>query len=534
MNVAANRTTTVSADAAALWSAPQTWVTIGAVSAALLFAYRGALTALVGLWDNSPMYSYGFTVPFVSGYLLWSRRDALRRLTPRPSWTSGGLVLLLAVGMTVAARAGGIQILEQLAFLVALTAAVLLLFGAAFVRVAWAALAYLLLMIPLWDAFTEPLHEPFQQRSAAIGVWLLHLIGIPAFREGTFIALPNMQIEVARVCSGVNYLVAVIAMGLPLGYVFLRDNWRRLGLLTVAVAIAALSNGLRVALICALAYYEVGSPLHGPFHVLHGLFVAGVGYVVLFAGLRVLSPNREHTDAKKPTTSMGLSGPTSSTSWRFSLAATVILLVIFAATGSSLLARSSRPVTLEGALDTFPTELGAWSSDPVSRLRHVTARSQWPGADTEISRRYRRADGAVVDLYLGYFASQEQRRELVTHLSSEMHSRAELRRIEVSGQTGFQANYVAADRQDVVRMFWYEIDARPETNKYIVKARTLWNAICGARSNGAVVVLSTHAAGQAAPDRILGEIAGLVQNALASRLPGSRPRATQPTGAARN
>ena len=91
-------------------------------------------------------------MPFVSSYLLWSRRDALRRLIPRPSWSSGGLVLLLAVGMTVAARAGGIQILEQLAFLVALTAAVLLLFGAAFVRVAWAALAYLLLMIPLSDA----------------------------------------------------------------------------------------------------------------------------------------------------------------------------------------------------------------------------------------------------------------------------------------------------------------------------------------------------------------------------------------------
>ena len=64
-------------------------------------------------------------------------------------------------------------------------------------------------------------------------------------------------------------------------------------LLVMAVVVAALSNGLRVTLICALAYYEVGSPLHGPFHVLHGLFVAGVGYAVLFAGLRVLVPKHE-------------------------------------------------------------------------------------------------------------------------------------------------------------------------------------------------------------------------------------------------
>ena len=144
------------------------------------------------------------------------RREALAALTPQPSWALGSVVLLRRrCCMTIAGRAGGIQVLEQLAFLVSLTAR-----RAHAVRrrrtsaSRWAALAYLLLMVPLWDGFTEPLHEPFQQRSAAIGIWLLHGIGIPAFREGTFITLPNLQIEVARVCSGVNYLVAVVALGL--------------------------------------------------------------------------------------------------------------------------------------------------------------------------------------------------------------------------------------------------------------------------------------------------------------------------------
>ena len=45
-----------------------------------------------------------------------------------------------------------------------------------------------------------------------------------------------------------------------------------------------LANGLRVALISALAHWEFTSALHGPMHVLHGLFVAAVGYVVLFLG----------------------------------------------------------------------------------------------------------------------------------------------------------------------------------------------------------------------------------------------------------
>ena len=69
-------------------------------------------------------------------------------------------------------------------------------------------------------------------------------------------------------------------------------------------------------------------------------------------------------------------------------------------------------------------------------------------------------------------------------------------------------------------MFWYTIDAQPETSRYVVKARTLWNAVRGARSNGAVIVLSTQAPGGSTPDRALGDIAGLVQDALAVRLSG--------------
>ena len=49
-------------------------------------------------------------------------------------------------------------------------------------------------------------------------------------------------IEVARACSGVNYLVAVLALGLPLAYLYLRSWWRRVVLIVAALLIAALST----------------------------------------------------------------------------------------------------------------------------------------------------------------------------------------------------------------------------------------------------------------------------------------------------
>jgi EpsI family protein len=490
---------------------------IAAVVGALLFAYRDALTAMVRLWNNSPMYSYGFTVPLVGGYLLWTRRRLLAALTPRPSWIIGCLLLGAGLLLTIAARAGGVLVVEQLAFLVSLAGAVFLLLGASYARTGWAALAYLLLMVPLWDGLTESLHEPFQYRSAAIGIWLLHFLGIPAFREGTFITLPNLQIEVARACSGVNYLVAVVALGLPLGYVFLRDNWRRALLLTAAVVVAAASNGLRVALICVLAYYEIGSPLHGPLHVLHGLFVAGVGYVVLFVSLRVLAPKNAsagglHQERHAAAVERG------SPAWGLmSLRAVLVLLFVFALTGSSVLARASRPVPLNGSLDAFPDRLGLWLADPPASVRQDRSSDLFPGADTQISRLYRRSDGTVVDLYIGYYASQRQHQEMVSHHSAELHSRALRRRIAGSGGQAFDANYVGPDTNGVERMFWYDVDAKPETGRYIVKARTLWNAVWDGRSNGAVIVLSSKASADRAA---LDDFAAHVQQALAARLPG--------------
>jgi EpsI family protein len=490
------------------------------VVAALVFAHREALGAMVRQWNASPMYSYGFTVPFISAYLLWARRDAIMALTPRPSWLAGGAVLACGFFMLAAGRASGIQVLEQVAFLVSLTGVVLVLFGAPYVRVAWAALAYLLLMVPLWDGLTEHFHAPFQRRSAEMGVWMLRAIGIPAYREGVFIALPNLDIEVARACSGVNYLVAVLALGLPLAYLYLRDTWRRVVLLVSAVLVAALSNGARVALIGTLAYLEIGSPLHGPLHVLHGLFVAGVGYVVLFAGLRLLAPAQQATPSVDPMSPTGAPKTTrADSSRRVATLAAAGLAAVFLLVGSAPLTSAPHDVVLDGALEAFPDRLGDWVGIGTGAWPQPADTTRWPGADVEFRRRFRRADGATVDLFVAYFASQSQNKEIVNDRAAELHARATRVRVGADGG-GFDANLVPSDAGRQELLFWYRVDARPDTNPYLVKARTLWSAIWRGDTHGAVVVLTPGAGIVESPAGALFEIAPLVEEALASRLPG--------------
>jgi EpsI family protein len=208
-----------------------------------------------------------------------------------------------------------------------------------------------------------------------------------------------------------------------------------------------------------------------------------------------------------------------------SLVPAMVLGAVFMLMGSSAIARESTPVPANAALSAFPNSLGAWTADPpVARLAASTllatknaAAESFPGADVEIVRRFRRADGAVVDLYLGYFAAQHQRKEMVTYRSADLHRRAT--RLQVSGASSaaFDVNYAAADRSGVEQMFWYDVDARAETDRSVVQARTLWNAIWSARSNGTVVLLRTQTVPGGAGQTALRDLAAYVHGALAAR-----------------
>lgn len=479
-------------------------VLCGVVAAVLLYGYREALAGMVATWNVVPMYSYGFTVPFISLYLLWMRRDALAGLSPAPARIRGSALLVLGFAMAAAGRAGGVQLLLQLAFLVSLAGVVLLLLGPAFLRIGWPALAYLLLMIPLWDGLTEPLHQPFQERSAALGAAVLQAVGVPATRDGTLIALPTIIIEVGRACSGVNYLVAVVALALPLAYLYLPGVWRRAVLVVSAVAVAAISNGLRVALIGILAYLDIGSPLHGPFHVLHGLFVAAAGYVVIFAGLWVLTPRTAGMKPAAPRAERSLSPRRLP---RLELLAVTVLLGVM---GTGVVAREARPIRLANGAEPLPIRLGQWRGEFSAAMD--AAAPLWPGADTQFSRRYRAARGAVVDVHISHFESQRQSRELVSFRTADLHRRSSAVTLRTPAGSSFEANEVHADEEAGDVLFWYVVAGAAERGEYRAKLRTLWTSVVHARSDGTAIFLSSVNGVTTGSD--MEELAGLVQAAV--------------------
>ena len=184
--------------------------------------YTGVIVTLVTTWANSYLYSYGFAVAFISGYMLWTTSGKLGTLDLVPDYLFGVPVTLAGIAMLAAGHLGALVSLQQVSLLVTLAGFILMLFGRRVFHLTWVPLLYLLLAMPIWDSLLGRLRPPSQVLSGAIAVSLLHAIGVPAVQEGTLIVLPNLILDVLPQCSGVNQLMAIVAMTLPAAYLWLR------------------------------------------------------------------------------------------------------------------------------------------------------------------------------------------------------------------------------------------------------------------------------------------------------------------------
>src|SRR5206468_670743 len=248
----------------------------------LCLLYGPVLVGLGHMWWEHDRLD-GFLIPLISLYMIWQKREELRNVQVKPA-TSWGLSLATLAGfLLVVGDLGSIAILQEISLITMIVGLVLLLLGKAFLKTFSLPIAYLCFAFSIIGELFGPLHRPFQLLTAKMAVTFLQMLGFPALAGQHYIVLPGMTLEVVKGCSGVTYLVSIIAIGLPLAYLTLRTWWSRVTLILSAVVIGIIANWARVVLIAIWAYLG-GDNLHGPFHIFQGMFVAWAGYVMLFAG----------------------------------------------------------------------------------------------------------------------------------------------------------------------------------------------------------------------------------------------------------
>lgn len=458
---------------------------------AIAACYAETLMALLGQWYSNQAYSYAFAVPIISLFVV---NTQLRRgpvVVVVPDYLGGSLVLIASTVMFVLGRLASILAVQEIALAISIVGLVLLFAGRAVVRRLWFPLAYLFLMIPIWDRPIDILHTSGQQLSARLATSMLHYFDIPALRTDTLIILPNVTLEVARECSGINQLIAVFAIALPAAYLMIRGNLRRVCIVAFALIVALISNGLRIAAIGAWSYHGwIGGDVHGPYHVLQGLAVSCVGFAVIGLSLVFFSNNTIETDRS----SVIRRSPIMVRRPAVDIALGLMLL----AAASPRMWLTGDPVPLTTTFDQFPRQVGEWTetwTDPVRSSQVKVA-----GVDDELVRTFRNDEGRRIRLYVGYFREQEQQREIVGASTQELVEEAS-RKIVTIGPEARPIELSAAARPVGSKtIFWFDVNGRLIADAYQAKFFSLVDALTRRRTNGAVVIVSWDDVDDTAPN----------------------------------
>jgi EpsI family protein len=485
-------------------------LTIGAIAAAAFgICYFGVIASLIDVWSTNYLYSYGIAVPLIAAFIFWTKSHESQMQVGPPDYVLGVPVTLAGIAMLMTGRLGALITLEQASLVVTLAGLLLLLFGRDAVRPHWFAVAYLLLMVPIWGYPIEHLQDPSRLLSTKIAVNMLRSIGVPVLRQGTNILLPSHALAVLRECSGVNQLIALTAMVLPAAYLWLDTTARRVALLFFAVVISYLGNGLRIALVGWLAVKGLGDgDINGSYHLLQGLSVSVLGYLAIGGCFSLLSTSKQAAPPGLEEAAPTLP-PVSSPLPQRRVWLDVAVLCVMLGAGASRLSATSLDVQLSPDLRSLADQIDDWTMDTsiqvpavnfpgidddlvdVGEYPSATGARRFAAVDDELVRAYKNPSGARVQLYIGYYRHQDQAKELAGDASSALAAAASSLALKTDSGT-LELKEVAAQKAGSRHgvLFWYDINGRIVSDLYDAKGYTIWDAATRRRTNGAVVMIA--------------------------------------------
>lgn len=383
---------------------PATWVAplarLAAVWLGLIVLFFADWRAMVGQWWNSSTYNHILLIPLVLAWLVSQRRHELARLVPSLWWPP--LVLFAGAGLLwLLGQFAGLALARQLAVVVMAQAAFAVVMGPRVVAALLFPLGYMLFLVPIGDELI-----PFLQTlTARITMVLLGLAQVPAHIEGVFITTPAGYFEVAEACSGVKFLIAMLAYGTLVANVcFLRAS-RRAGFIALSVLVPIVANGLRAfGTIWIAGWYGIRFA-SGFDHVFYGwVFFALVMAACMAVGWRwfdrpvdaamidadalVASPLLSRLAARRlgAIPALGV------------LAALALLFTGWAALAGSLEAKLPGGIHLPA--------IAGW--EPVATDDGVAWSPLHGGSDQQFHMRFRDAGGHVVDVSYALYASQRE------------------------------------------------------------------------------------------------------------------------------
>ncbi|HRW03517.1 MAG TPA: exosortase/archaeosortase family protein [Caldilineaceae bacterium] len=243
---------------------------------------------LWGEWMANDYYSHGVLILPVALYLIWRRlynaSSAERELLQGD--TRGLLLLGIALGLYLFFYNNKAYYLAAFAMLAMIIGLVWTLNGLWWLRMLSFPIGYLTLMVPL--PFVERATLPLALFTGVCSTALVRFFGLELTVIGNAVKLPNADLLIGAQCSGINSMIALIALTALCAYVLEGPWWGRLMLVVLAVPIAMLGNILRVSNLLVVARYWGADAAFRFYHDYSGIVFFAVVLLLLIPLTRIL------------------------------------------------------------------------------------------------------------------------------------------------------------------------------------------------------------------------------------------------------
>jgi len=454
---------------------------LGVGIVAVLAVYSETAARMVGVWWNSPTFNHGFLIAPICGYLVWIRRDVLVRIRPEPTPWAAALAAACAAGWLVADIAS-VDVVEQAALVGLIQALVIGIVG---LRAAWAMafpLFYLFFAVPVGDALIAPL----QDFTAQFVVVCLRLVGVPVYLDGTFLAIPTGNFEVAEACAGVRFLIATVALGFLYANMTYHQTWRRVLFVALSVLVPIVANGIRAFGIVMIAYATDHKVAVGVDHIIYGwIFFAIVTVLLLGLGLTF---RERHAAPPQP---IPPSPAATGRSRRLAVPALIIAMAISGPVLATLTEDHGAPLATPLAL---PAPGGDWRAAPAPSPEWAP---HFAGADATARTTF--TDGSrEVDVYVAYYTHQRRGAEVVS-FDNLRHTDARAIRVgtgyaeaPVDGApmtVGYDR--LLAPKGGRMIWVWYWVDGKFTAVPYVAKLLQAQARLLGGEPAAAAVLVSS-------------------------------------------
>jgi exosortase len=236
---------------------------------------------LVLFWINDPYDTFGYLVPIVSGWIIYSRKKDI--FTKPVSYTRWGWVLFI-LGVTLAThyRWNRHSVVASLGLPVFLYGLAMIVWGKERSRLLMFPLFFLIFLYPWGDILDT--FVGFQLRLFSVNVvyFLYKCMGMDAAISGTLLYTGQFLVDIAPACSGLTIMNVLLFMGAIGAYLNNGTKIKDVIIFLSVIPLSILLNTIRIFFTGLTGHFFGEKTALSFYHDISGMVIFGLALLLLY------------------------------------------------------------------------------------------------------------------------------------------------------------------------------------------------------------------------------------------------------------